>query len=324
MLADLRCTPWLHQIERGWPGWWAKCEHAAYLKNGLGGCRGPSLCHVRPVLCPCGGARGPVSGKGAPLSCNRGLTPDGPGARVWLVYCLKRVRSWPFAKICPEGGRAGRQVRESLYQGVGIMATQAAGFFAAGAEARGLWAPALTGGLEAMPAQHARLLIRHIVSPLCRACPPAHRAAWLVPVLNRLMPHMLERLGAGWRVLDAAGPGFEQGLGFERGLGAGAGLANGAHAAAAEDEVVAERLLRELTQEHMLMLKVLQQPASGGSQVCLPCRCHLDGAQAVLTQEHMIMLMVLQQPAAGGSQVRQAVGVARLPAQVELMQEHMS
>ena len=72
---------------------------------------------------------------------------------------------------------------------------------------------------------------------------------------------MLERLGAGWRALDAAGPVAEQGLGL------GSGLANGAHAAAAEDEVVAERLLRELTQEHMLMLKVLQHPAAGGSQV---------------------------------------------------------
>lgn len=173
-------------------------------------------------------------------------------------------------------------MRESLYQGVGILATQAAGFFASGPEGRSLWAPALTGGWEAMPAQHARLLIRHIVTPLCRACLPQHRAAWLVPVLNRLLPHMLERLGAGWRALDA------QGLGFERGLGVGSGLANGAHAAAAEDEVVAERLLRELTQEHMIMFKVLQQPACGGAQV------------------------------------RQAVGITPFPAQVELMQERMS
>ena len=153
-------------------------------------------------------------------------------------------------------------MRESLYQGVGTLATQAAGFFAAGPEALNLWAPALTSSLEAMPAQHARLLIRHIVTPLCRHCPPQHRAAWLVPLLNRLLPHMLERLGAGWRALDAQG-----GAGLEAGLHTGLGLANGAHAAAAEDEVVAERLLRELTQEHMNLLKTLQQPASGGSQV---------------------------------------------------------
>ena len=151
-------------------------------------------------------------------------------------------------------------MRESLCQGVGILATQAAGFFAAGPESRSLWAPALTGGLESAPAQHVRLLIRHIVTPLSRHCPPQHRAAWLAPVLGGLLPHMLERLGAGWRALDAQGPGFEQGL------GAGSGLANGAHAAAAEDEVVAERLLRELTQEHMALLKALQQPASGGAQ----------------------------------------------------------
>ena len=151
-------------------------------------------------------------------------------------------------------------MRESLYQGVGTIATQAAGFFAAGPESRSLWAPALTGGLDAMPAQHVRLLIRHIITPLCRHCPPQHRAAWLVPVLDELLPHMLERLGAGWRALDAAG-----GAGLE--LGSGSGLANGAHAAAAEDEDVAERLLRELTQEHMNLFKMLLQPVAGGSQV---------------------------------------------------------
>lgn len=67
------------------------------------------------------------------------------------------------------------QVRESLYQGLGVIASQAAGAFAAGPDARALWLPALAGGLSAMPMQHVRLLIRHIVLPLCRHCPPAHR-----------------------------------------------------------------------------------------------------------------------------------------------------
>jgi hypothetical protein len=73
--------------------------------------------------------------------------------------------------------RARAQVRESLYQALGIIASQAAGFFAAGADVRALWAPALVGSLEHMPMTHVRILIRHVMLPLCRHCPPAHRRA---------------------------------------------------------------------------------------------------------------------------------------------------
>ena len=83
----------------------------------------------------------------------------------------------------------------------------------------------------------------------------ARRAAWLVPVLAQLLPHMLERLGGAWRALGA-----------HSGAAAAAAAAGGAHtsegAAAAEAEVVAERLLRELTQEHLLLLKALHTPSA--------------------------------------------------------------
>jgi len=83
----------------------------------------------------------------------------------------------------------------------------------------------------------------------------ARRAAWLVPVLAQLLPHMLERLGGAWCALGA-----------HRGAAAAAAAAGGAHtsegAAAAEAEVVAERLLRELTQEHLLLLKALHTPSA--------------------------------------------------------------
>ena len=72
-------------------------------------------------------------------------------------------------------------------------------------------------------------------------------------MLNTLLPHMVERLNAEWRTLGA-----------HSGVAAAAAAANGAHtserAAVAEAEVVTERLLRELTQEHMTLLKALQAP----------------------------------------------------------------
>ena len=81
----------------------------------------------------------------------------------------------------------------------------------------------------------------------------AYRAVWLTPVLGTLLPHMVERLSAAWGTLGAHSGGA-----------AAAAAANGAHtserAAAAEAEVVAERLLRELTHEHMTLLKALQAP----------------------------------------------------------------
>ncbi|KAK9833279.1 hypothetical protein WJX81_002345 [Elliptochloris bilobata] len=108
------------------------------------------------------------------------------GPREHAMYLRKRLGPEPLGGPEEEASTlAGptpgalrtwlRQVRESLYQGVGILATQAAGFFAAGPETLSLWAPAL-------------------------------------------------------------------------------------------DEVVAERLLRELTQELMALLKTLHYPSSGGSQ----------------------------------------------------------
>jgi len=89
------------------------------------------------------------------------------------------------SRLCAHGApRARAQVRESLYQALGIIASQAAGFFAAGADARALWAPALVGSLEHMPMTHVRILIRHVMLPLCRHCPPAHRRA-LSPARSR-------------------------------------------------------------------------------------------------------------------------------------------
>jgi hypothetical protein len=68
------------------------------------------------------------------------------------------------------------QMREELYQTLGAIAAQIAGFYQMTA-ALPAWAAALVGDLPMMPTQHLRLLTRHVITPLVKACPPAHRSA---------------------------------------------------------------------------------------------------------------------------------------------------
>ncbi len=77
----------------------------------------------------------------------------------------------------------------------------------------------------------------------------AGRDAVLLPVLRVLLPHVRGRLDASWGALLSPGASA---------AGGGGGGGDTRSAAGAKDEVVAERLLRELTREHMLLLSQLQ------------------------------------------------------------------
>lgn len=81
----------------------------------------------------------------------------------------------------------------------------------------------------------------------CLTC----RKTWLLPILAPLLPHALARLSGDWgRVVASSG------------AQAATAAANGAHtseaASAAESEVIAERLLRELTAEYSTLLTSLE------------------------------------------------------------------
>jgi len=75
--------------------------------------------------------------------------------------------------------------------------------------------------------------------PISRALAALHcRNAWLLPLLASLLPHMLARLSSKWAVMvsqPALGRPSEDGT-------------------ATNDEVVEERLVRELTREHLQLL----------------------------------------------------------------------
>lgn len=81
------------------------------------------------------------------------------------------------------------------------------------------------------------------------------RHTWLLPVLAPLLPHMLARLTSKWSGMTSQSA-------------PNSGRANEAHSedgTAASDEVVEERLIRELTREHLqLLLNVTEKTGSGG------------------------------------------------------------
>lgn len=66
------------------------------------------------------------------------------------------------------------QVRESMYQSLGLMATNVSAFYACG-PAQGLWGPALMQHVEHMDHQHLRMLLRHLMLSFTKSCPAQHR-----------------------------------------------------------------------------------------------------------------------------------------------------
>ena len=68
------------------------------------------------------------------------------------------------------------QIREMLYQLVGLLGPRMEAFPACG-DASSLWVPTLAGQIPHAQRQHLRLLIRHILQPLTRACPRELRYA---------------------------------------------------------------------------------------------------------------------------------------------------
>ena len=72
----------------------------------------------------------------------------------------------------------------------------------------------------------------------------------MLPILSRLLPHMQARLEAGWNAILSTSS--EQAR-----LAALQGLNTSEDAKTANDEVIHEQLLRELTNEHMVLLRCL-------------------------------------------------------------------
>lgn len=146
-----------------------------------------------------------------------------------------------------------RQMRESVYQSLGLMCTNVSAFYACG-PAQALWGPSLVQHIECMDHQHLRMLLRHLMVPFTKSCPAQHRNAWLLPVLAPLLRHMFARTSAKWSriVSQSASTAPDD------------GARHSEDGAAANDEVVEDRLIRELTREHLqLLLNMIEKPSQG-------------------------------------------------------------
>ena len=79
----------------------------------------------------------------------------------------------------------------------------------------------------------------------------ACRKAWLLPVLAPLLPHVLARLSNNWGRVVAS-------TGSQAAIAAANGARTMEASSAAEDDVIVERQLHELTTEHFSLLAAIQ------------------------------------------------------------------
>ncbi|PRW59064.1 HASTY 1-like isoform X1 isoform B [Chlorella sorokiniana] len=211
------------------------CIHALYTPAG------------RQALAPIGSAlemapqeralylrRGPV-GKAAakPPEDGSGETGDDGYASVGGTTAAS-LRAWL------------RHMREFTYQTVGLLPTHCPPVMDSPALAAA-YAQSGFAYIDTLEHQHVRIIMRHMIIPHIKNCADRHLQPWLVPGLAQLVPHMHSRLTNAWDSLQApAGPSSTE------------------DSASANDEIVRERLLRELTQEYALVLKELATRTVGG------------------------------------------------------------
>ena len=136
--------------------------------------------------------------------------------------------------------------------------------------------------------QHVRMILRHIAIPHIRGCAVRHLAPWVGPALAALVPHIHQRLTAGWAAQSHQSGARAQpvpaplllpppplrGRSARRTYHSAQWVGQAApsaplravllsccagpsteDSASANEEIIRERLLRELTQEHANFLK---------------------------------------------------------------------
>jgi exportin-5 len=135
-----------------------------------------------------------------------------------------------------------RHIREYCYHTLGMLPTHCPAALDV-EQARALLTPSMATCLEYLDHQTVRMALRHVAIPLARSCPTRHLQGWTAPLAAAIVPHLRARLGAAWAAaLPQAGA-----LGERTTEGS----------AAAEAEIVADRLMRELTTEFAEYLRTV-------------------------------------------------------------------
>ena len=162
-----------------------------------------------------------------------------------------------------------RGVRDSAYANVALLSSHApAAFYPSPAVAASV-GRAVFADIEHMHDRHARVMIHMVVRPVLGRCPAAHRALWHGALTAGLAPHMHGRLSAAWsRVRTAAGEKKGDGgndddvtdEAFAAAAGLGGGGVNTGGGSAAVEDLIVERVTRDLTRDHCALLELIAIP----------------------------------------------------------------
>lgn len=137
-----------------------------------------------------------------------------------------------------------------------------------------------------------RIMLRHLVTPWANKCPPQLYSHWLMPSLRVLLPHMYERLSAGWSQLLVATGGAPSLVSMPVAAGE-SGSGGGAAADATTNEVLADTLLREASTLTWSFFPIHVVRKEGNSAVYSVA----DTAPLLLpsqaTREHLVLLNAL-------------------------------
>ena len=178
------------------------------------------------------------------------------------------------------------------------------------------FAPSLFSYMEALSHQHLRLILRHVTIPYVKSLPPYHMVDWMLPQLALLAPHMQQRLPAAWVGLVQAPL---NGVGEDE-------------SGATNDEIISERMVRELSQEYAELLRdvagrVLEDSSSSGgaSTTSVTMGAALLGGNAtgdggLGTNQHNNIVSAPLAPGMGKS----SKGVAAGPTLLQLLLERES
>jgi len=159
-----------------------------------------------------------------------------------------------------------KAMRDSVYLLIAMAVEHVPGLFARDSLAEEMGG-ALTAHIEFMAPRHLRLMLRHSVIPLVRECPRPAWGQWLSRLLPPLLPVLRGRLTAFWGAFSAAGTGAAGGTTEDT--------------SRAQDEVVEERVMRELSREAAVLMQILagmQTSAKAAGAVLPPRQVDQPGA----------------------------------------------
>lgn len=107
-------------------------------------------------------------------------------------------------------------------------------------------ATSIFSSIDTIDHKQLRIILRHVTIPSIKYCPPESISIWVLPSLSLLAPHMKNRLAVAWKSLNVEATN-QLDFGYDRGTAP----------QATEEDVINDRLVRELSQEYADLLKEL-------------------------------------------------------------------